>query len=125
MQKGEQESSCGSSLEDDAASEYSPLSFFPNDASSAHGIMLHDRTRMAMMKARIFFTDANIVLDAVKRKSMFVARGGRFVHSNNFAVTVMSIKAGNETGLEICFLHISQRKKRRKYHYAFPASEGI
>lgn len=73
IQNGEQASLCGSSCEV-PASEYFPVSSPAKDASSPHCIMLNDRTRIAIMKAKIFFTSAKVVLDLVKDKLMFVSR---------------------------------------------------
>ncbi len=56
MQKGEQASLCGSFSEADFVSEYFSTSPLATDAPSAHGSILNDKTRTAIMKARIFFT---------------------------------------------------------------------
>ena len=44
------------------------------DASSAQGNTLNDIMRTAMIKAKIFFTGANVNGAVVKHKLMFVAR---------------------------------------------------
>lgn len=73
MQKGEQASSFDSSCEVALVSEYLPISSLATMLSSAHGSMLTDRTRTAIMKAKTFFTGAKVILEDVKHKSMFVS----------------------------------------------------